>query len=302
MNQPVVFYNDAFLPQSEARLSLHDAGLVLGATVTDLCRTFAGRLYRWQDHLDRFCNSCRHAQVFPALALEAITARAEELVAHNVKLLPAGQDLCLVLLATPGPIGYYLGEAGGAGDGPATFIMHTFPLPAARYRKLLTDGAALVVPNVRQVPAQCIDPRAKQRSRLHWWLADREARGIEPGAMALLQDLDGNLCETAAANFLLVHKRQVVSPPQHTILPGVSLGVLQELCGTLGISFCEKPLRLCDCFAAEEALLTSTPYCLAPVSRIQGHQLPCPGPTFRRLRDAWNDAVGLDIHGQILQY
>ena len=48
-----------FLPYAAARLSLHDAGFVFGATVSDLCRTFRHRLFRLSDHLARFADSCR---------------------------------------------------------------------------------------------------------------------------------------------------------------------------------------------------------------------------------------------------
>ena len=50
--------------------------------------------------------------------VEEISARAEELVAHNAQFLKPEGDLALVLFATPGPVGYYLGEEGGAGSGP----------------------------------------------------------------------------------------------------------------------------------------------------------------------------------------
>ena len=50
------------------------------------------------------------------------------------------------------------------------------PLPFARYRRFFEEGARLVIPSTRHVPAVCVDPRIKQRSRLHWWRADRIVR------------------------------------------------------------------------------------------------------------------------------
>ena len=37
------------------------------------------------------------------------------------------------------------------------------------------QGADLVVPADPARPRRCVDPRIKQRSRMHWWLADQEA-------------------------------------------------------------------------------------------------------------------------------
>ena len=218
------------------------------------------------------------------------------MLAHNGRLLPAGQELALVLFATPGPIGFYLGEPGGVGDAPVTFGMHTFPLPWKRYRPLVQDGASLVVPGIRQIPSDIIDPHIKQRSRLHWWLADREARQREPGSIALLLDAAGQVTETASANFLVVRGGTVLSPRRASILEGISLNVVRELCGRLSIPFAEQSLTLDDCLHADEAMLTSTGYCLAGVSKLQGSPLRFPGPILTRLLHAWNEEVGLDIH------
>jgi branched-chain amino acid aminotransferase len=299
MPEPLAYLHKRLLPQSQAALPLHDAGFVLGATVTDLCRTVRHCLYRWDDHFARFRHSCRAARIYPPLSENDITRAAHDLVAHNAALLQPHEDLALVVFATPGPVGYYGGTDTGAGDAEPTFGMHTFPLPFRRYRRLFQEGAHLVTPSTRHVPAVCIDPRIKQRSRLHWWLADREVHAHHPGAMAVLLDGAGHLTETAAANVLVVKGGTVLSPPRDTILGGVSLLVVEELCGALGIPFAERPLTVYDAQTADEMLLTSTPYCLAGVSRFNGLPLPWPGAILGRLLTAWGEQLGLDIRGQI---
>jgi branched-chain amino acid aminotransferase len=300
MLPPLAYLNGQLLPQAEAHLLLNDAGFIFGATATDLCRTFCHHLFRLSDHLARFRQSCAFARIPQPVCDEELTRIAEQLVTHNAALLRSDEDLALVMFATPGPIGYYGGLPGGPGDGKPTLGMHTFPLPLARYRSFFERGVSLVVPHARHVPATCIDPRAKIRSRLHWWLAEQEAREIEPGAVALLLNQEGCITETAGANFLLVKDGTVVSPPRSTILNGISLLVVEELCGANGIPIREAVIHVEDCLAAEEALLTSTPYCVAGVSRINGQSIPWPGPIGKRLLAAWSSHVGLDIAGQIL--
>jgi branched-chain amino acid aminotransferase len=300
MTVPLAWLGGAFVPQTEARLPLHDAGFVWGATVTDLLRTFGHRPYRLADHLARFRRSCSLAcvpQPFPDDELAAVVSR---LVAHNAGLIAPDADLAVVLFATPGPVGYYLGEEGGPGDGTPTVGAHTFPLPFRRYERLFREGARLAIPAVRHVPRECINPNVKQRSRLHWWLAEQEVRRNRPGASALLCDLDGFVTETAGANFLIVRDGVMLSPPGEAILPGISLLTVRELCAELGIAFAERRLTPEECRSAEEAMLTSTPYCLAGVRGIDGKELPWPGPVFQRLLKAWGERVGRDIAGQIL--
>ena len=161
-----VFLNGQFVPDEEARLPLHDAGFVFGATVTDLCRTFHHQLFRLEDHVARFRQSCELARILLPMGVHETVRLANELVAKNAALVPADQDLILVMFATPGPMWEF--------DGPPTFGIDMFPLPADRYAPLFRQGAHLVVPTTRQVPVSSVDPRIKHRSRLHWWIAGRE--------------------------------------------------------------------------------------------------------------------------------
>jgi branched-subunit amino acid aminotransferase/4-amino-4-deoxychorismate lyase len=298
--EALAYLNGRFLAATTALLPLHEAGFVFGATVTDLCRTFRHRLFRPDDHLHRFRRSCQAAQVPQPVSDDELAGIAQTLVARNTTLLKAEDDVALVMFATPGPIGYYLGQPGGPGDAPPTLGLHTFPLPFARYRRLFREGAHLVVPPTRHVPPAVVDSRIKQRSRLHWWIAEREAQQIEPGASALLLNGDDHITETAAANFLLVRDGVVRTPPRSSVLGGISLQVVEELCAALGIPFEEKPLTLADALAADEAMLSCTSFCLAGVSQLNGKPLSWPGPILERLLHCWSQQVGLDIRGQIL--
>lgn len=294
MTEPLAFFNGQLLPQSRAQLALNDAGVVFGATVTDLCRTFRHRLYRWADHLARFRRGCQLACVDVRLSDDEITRHAEALIAHNAALIERHADLALVLIATPGPIGYYFGESTAAGDKP-TFAMHTFPLPFARYRPWIESGVRL-----KTVQGwTSVEPHIKHRSRLHWWIAQRK---IGNDAQALMFDREGFVTETASANFLLVKDGIILSPPRENVLEGISLQVVTELCDKLRASITFRSLTLNDCYAADEALLTCTSYCISGVSQLNDHVYRFPGPMLKRLHDAWSTEVGLDIHAQITHH
>src|SRR5947209_18839491 len=131
----------------------------------------------------------------------------------------------------------------------------------------LDTGAHFVTPSIRHVPPQCYDPKMKYRSRMHFYLADQEARLVDPNAAALLLDLDGNVTETATANFLIVERGTIVSPSRVNILPGISRATVIELASRLGIRFLERDLPVGDALNAAEAFITGTPYCLMPVTK-----------------------------------
>src|SRR5262245_23628273 len=269
--EPRVYLEGQFVPASGAGLSIYDQGIVLGATVTDQLRTFQQEPYRLQDHIRRFYQSCKYARMEPPLPPNELAEVTRELVGHNAHLLPQGGELGVIYFITPGENRVYAGSgAGPASRTQSTFCVHSFPLPFALFRQFFTEGLHLVTPSTRHVPPQCLDPKIKHRSRLHWWLAEQEARLVDSAALPLLLDLDGNLTETSGANFLLVRDGRVFSPPPRNILLGVSRQVVVELCAQLGIPFFERDLQLHDALTADEAFTATTPYCLAPVTHING--------------------------------
>jgi len=297
MNTPLAYLNGRFLPFTEAGLPLHDAGFVAGATVVDNARTFRHRLFRWPDHLERFRRDCTDCEVPLDVTDEQLTATAGELIAHNAALLPPGGELQVVTFATPGPLGVYLGDAA---NGPPTLGMVAYPLPFARYRRFFTEGVTLVTVGHRAVDEDdVVSPRTKHRSRMAWWKADRLAARPPhpPGAVALLNDgPGGSITETAVANFVGVIGRSLVLPPGGRVLDGISLRVVRELSGLPGVS--EGPLPLSRVPEMSEAMLAGTGFGVAGVRRIDGHELPWPGPVFRRTLAAWSDLVGVDVEKQ----
>jgi branched-chain amino acid aminotransferase len=117
-----------------------------------------------------------------------------------------------------------------------------------------------------------------------------------------LLDLEGNVAETSAANFLMVAEGRIVSPSLRNTLPGVSRATVIELAARLGIPFEVRDFQPFDAINAAEAFLASTPYCLMPVTKINGIAIGSgrPGPVYRRLIEAWSQLVGLDVLAQVI--
>ena len=80
----------------------------------------------------------------------------------------------------------------------------------------------------------------------------------------------------------------------------MSLSTVRELSLDLGVEVREADLTLYDVFTADEALLSSTPYCVLPVTRVNGTEVGDgqPGELFARLIDAWSEQVGVNIIDQ----
>ncbi len=170
------------------------------------------------------------------------------------------------------------------------------------WRHLFTEGAHVVTPSIRHIPPQCIEPKMKNRSRLHWWLADKQSQAVDPRAVTLLLDLDGNVTECAGSNFVIVKGNTIISPSPRNILAGVSLQTVRELAPKIGMEFIERDFQPYDVVNADEAWLTTTPYCMAPCTRINSTPIADgqPGKWFRKMIAAWSERVGLSIPDQVL--
>jgi branched-subunit amino acid aminotransferase/4-amino-4-deoxychorismate lyase len=301
MHEPRAYLNGRWLPASRAAIMHYDAGFVLGATIAEQLRTFAGELFRLDEHLDRLLRSLQFVGIDPGLTRTELESTATQLASMNHGLLDEGDDLGLTIFVTPGP---YPTLAPPRDIGPAVGL-HTFPLPFGLWADKYSAGQSLVLTDIQQVPERCWPRHLKCRSRMHYYLADQRARLIDPGARALLLDEHGCVTETATANLLLVRRDEgIVSPPLADVLPGISRAMVLALARQLGLDTHERRLTPEDVAGADEVLLTSTPSCLLPVTHFEGKPVGAgqPGEVYRQLLSAWSKAVDVDISVQAARY
>ena len=292
----LAWVNGVAIPRQSLSLPVGDAGFVLGATVTEQLRTFRGRLFLPDAHRDRLRESLATVGIQPAQPLDEVLAAAAQVASHNHAAGATANDLGLVIFVTPGD---QPSQHGGRGSDPRT-VVHTFPLAFQLWADAYTSGMALRSVSVRQVPDACWPVQAKVRSRLHYYLADREAHAAEPGSRAVVCHLDGRVSETSTANIAIVRHGAILTPPPSDALTGVSLRCAETLAATLGIAWQARSLTDADLAGADEILLTSTPNCILPATRFNGRAVGNgrPGPIYQSLLAAWSSLVGLDIAAQ----
>jgi branched-chain amino acid aminotransferase len=119
---------------------------------------------------------------------------------------------------------------------------------------------------------------------------------------ALLLDPDGHVAEGTGDNFFIVRKGTLVTPEGRNILRGISREyVMRELAPQLGLEVVETNFGTYDVATADEAFMTGTPFCLLPVTSLNGAAIGTGqvGPVTRQLLDRWSANVGVDIPRQI---
>jgi branched-chain amino acid aminotransferase len=302
MKDPIAFKNGEYIPASECRLSIYDLGITNGASVTDFLRTFHQKPYRTEDHAARLHRACRNAYIKPPFSVEQTIEITNKLAAANEEAFP-GRELGIIYYVTAGENMVYAGSAGKAGNLTPTYVQHVFPLPFYLWKNLYTEGARLITPAVPHLPPQCVSPKGKHRNRLHMWIGDKQIQGIDPGAMGLYLDLNGNITETGGSNFVIFRDGKVISPRSRNILWGISLQVLTEILAKMGIEFVEDDISVFDAVNADECWLTTSPYCIAPVKSLNGIDICSgkPGAMWRRILANWSDLVQKDLYLEITE-
>ena len=303
MSTRVVYFNGEFVPERDARISIFDCALLFGDMVFEMTRTFRHQPFRLRQHLDRLYGSLRYARIDCGLDIDAMEAATFETMERNLPVL-GDLDFLIMHNVTRGALHYYDGLV-REGVAPVVTI-NIFPLVrhlgavAARY----AEGAHCVVTPQQSVPSRFIDPKAKNRSRIFYKLADLQAEQMEPGAMPLLTDEHGFLTEGSGNNFFMVRDGEIVTPKGHNILRGVSRSACMDLAEKLGLPLREADIEPYDVRAADEAWCTSTIVSMIPVCRFNFQEVGNgrPGPVYRRLLGAWCEEVGVDIPSQALQY
>ena len=149
----------------------------------------------------------------------------------------------------------------------------------------------------RAMPAQSLDPKIKNRSRMAYTLAEMEVKLVDPAAQGILLDIDGNVAENKGANVFLITESEIRTPTTRNSLDGVSRATILELAEKVGIPVREMDLQPYDLYTADEVFFTSTPYCIMPATKFNG--LPVGdgtvGPVVKKLLAAWSELVGVDI-------
>ena len=294
----IAWQNGRVLPFLSAAVPVSDLGVVAGATISEMARTYLHRPFRLATHLDRLLASCEELGFPLEWSRDELASAAEEIVGHNVRRIAGDSDLGIVLFITAGTNPTY---ASGTEDAGATACIHTFELPFDLWSDAVRNGASLFIPERRQLPAHSFPVHRKTRNRLHWWLADRDAARQQPGSRALLLDEHDHITETSSACFFAVINGVVVTP-KHGVLWSLSGRIVQELCDRIGLRFrCEDiPASQIDEF--QEAFLSSTPCGLLPVCKIGDRSLPgsADGTIVRQLQQEWTRLTGVNTFQQIL--
>ena len=299
----VVYFNGQLVPETEARISIYDSALMFGDMVFEMTRSFNKQQFKLRQHIDRLYAGIKILRIPVTMTPAEMEAACQQTIEANDHLFGADDEHRLMIDVSRGLLGIYQGIE-GLHKGP-NIIIADFPLrwTVRGMSKLFEEGINAVITSQRAIPATLLDPKVKNRSRIHYLMATIEASQVEgENNWALMLDPDGFVAEGTGDNFFIVKDGAVITPEGRNILRGISRAyILEELCPQLGLQAVEKNIDAYDVHTADEAFMTGTPFCMLPVTALNGQAIGTGkvGPVFRKLIDAWSANMKLDIVGQI---
>jgi len=301
----VIFFNGEFVPEVEAKISIYDSALMFGDMVFEMTRSFNKRQFKLKEHLERLYASMKYIRLSIDMSMAEMERRIEETIAANDHLFTADDEHRIMIDVSRGLLSIYQGIA-GVHKGP-NIIIADFPLrwTVAGMGKLFDEGINAVIPSQRAIPASLLEPKVKNRSRLHYLMANIEVSNYEgDNNWALLLDPDGFVAEGTGDNFFIVKDHTVITPEPRNILRGISRAYIFDLSRQLGLPCLERNIEPYDVITADEAFMTGTPFCMLPVTSLNGIVIGAGkmGDVTRRLLNAWSVNVGVDIAGQIKKW
>ncbi len=272
--------NGEIAPADQARVSVLDNGFTFGDGVYETLRTYGGRPFHLDRHLDRLRASARMLEI-------AIPAGDDALAADLDRLLERAANpesyIRIIVSRGVGEISYRFDRIKGP-----TIVMAARayePFAEAQYR----DGVPVIISSVRRNSPQALDPAMKCCNLINNILAVREAQA-KKAAEPLMLNERGDVAEGASANVFIVSKGALVTPPLDAgILPGVTRALVLELAPTLEIEAREQPIPVRTLLGADEAFITSTLKEAMPIATVDERPIGSgrPGPVTMRILDAY---------------
>ncbi len=300
-----VYFNGNFVHESEAKISIFDSALMFGDMVFEMTRSFNKKQFKLKEHIDRLYCSIEHVKIPINISKKEMEEICYKTIKKNELVFSDNDEHRLMINVSRGPLSIY-SEIFDHKLEP-TVMVADFPLKwtVQGMGKLFDTGINAVIPKQRAIPEELLDPKIKNRSRLHYMMANiQTAEFTGENNWPLLLDPDNFVAEGSGDNFFIVKNNELYTPEPRNILVGISRNYIFELAKKIGIVFHETNLEVKDVENADEAFMTATPFCMLPVTSLHKKNIGNGkrGPIFDKLLKEWSSSVGLDIEKQIKNF
>lgn len=241
--------NGQFVSLQQACIPLLDWGFNKSDAVYDGIPFAEGRLFRLDDHLDRFFESMRKWRLPSPLSRHQISDICHDLIAIS-GLRDGILYICTTRGMPPSP------EIRDPSRFQSRFYAWSQELPQLGTPEQLEDGLTMIISKVPRIPENSVDSTAKN---FHWGdlIQARLEAGDRGAQNAILLGYDGNVAEGVGFNvFALIDG--TLQTPGHDCLHGITRRTVLEIAADLDIPNRVTAIPGDELARADEIFITSS--------------------------------------------
>ncbi len=256
-----IYLDGKFVNEKQAKISVFDHGLLYGDGVFEGLRTYSGKIFRLDEHIERLYKSAK------AILLEIPVSKEEmaQIIKKTIKKNKLKDSYVRVVVTRgKGDLGLDPRKC----PQPSVFVIASKIklYPEEYYQK----GLSVVTIATRRNLTESLNPAIKSLNYLNNILAKIEATNA--GAMeGLFLNNDGYVAECTGENIFIISGNFLYTPPISAgALDGITRDTVLQIGKTVGLSVSEKLLTRYDLYNADECFLTGTAAEIIPVTLIDG--------------------------------
>lgn len=246
--------------RDEAKISVFDSLVQGGDGVWEGLRVYNGRIFQFEEHLDRMMDSAK------AMAFKGIPSRDDikKAVFETLKANGMRHNAHIRLTLSRG-------KKVTSGMSPHWNQYGCALIVIAEWKPPVFDnkGLRLISSAIRRNTPSCIDSKIHHNNLINNILAKIEANvaGVDE---AVMLDLDGFVAETNACNIFFVKKGVIFTPFADACLPGLTRNKVLKLAKENGFEAEERRVSIATMYSADEVFITGTMGELTPIMEIDG--------------------------------
>ena len=257
-----IFLNGRFVAEEEGRISVLDRGFTYGDGLFETVRVAKGVPFRWAAHFGRLQRGLEFLRIGLPHSFEELEQATRTLIRESAT---SEAVLRLVVSRGVGPRGY---SPRGAENPTVAITLHDPPQPPQKPLRLLTSSYGL----------KAGDPLLQHKTcnkLLHVMArAEAEQQGFDD---ALLLNERGEAVTATSANvFRIAGETVYTAPIAAGALPGITRGIIQEICSAAGVAYFESHMTLDDLKKSNAVFLTSSTLAITPVGAIDSERFEIP--------------------------
>jgi D-alanine transaminase len=280
------YLNGAFTSLKDAKISVLDRGFIFGDGVYEVVPAYAGKLFRFEQHMARLDRSLAELRIANPMTHTEWRELTLKLIASYDQSMPADMEKGNQLIYIQVTRGVAMRDHPMLpGLTPTVFVMtNALKLPSPQQRE---EGVACVTADDFRWE------KAHIKSVSLLGAVFSRQISVDAGAVETVMFRDDYLSEAASSNVWVVKNGRVMGPPKdQLVLEGIRYGLMEEMCRALGLGFELRRITRAEVLAADELLLSSATKEVLPVTRLDGQPVGNgrPGPIYACLYAAYQQA------------